>query len=174
MPATIFQDLTLFTAPLPFTILMGVIGLLVGSFLNVVIYRLPIMMQRQWRSDCLEYLKLENNEPVETFNLALPKSSCPHCKTPILARHNIPVLSYLLLRGKCAACQNPIAARYPTVELLTAVLSMLVAAHFGFGEQAAAALFLTWTLIALSGIDLDHQILPSPNLRSASPRPGAW
>lgn len=160
MPQTIFQDLTLFTQPLPFTILIGVIGLLVGSFLNVVIYRLPIMMQRQWRSDCLDYLKIENTEPTETFNLALPKSSCPHCKTPILMRHNIPVLSYLLLRGKCAACKNPISVRYPIVELLTAVLSMLVAAHFGFGEKAAAALILTWTLIALSGIDLDHQILP--------------
>lgn len=160
MPQTIFQDLTLFTQPLPFTILIGVIGLLVGSFLNVVIYRLPIMMQKQWRSDCLEYLKLENDEPVETFNLALPKSTCPHCNTPILMRHNIPILSYLWLRGKCANCQNLISARYPIVELLTAVLSMLVASHFGFGWQAATGLVLTWTLIALSGIDLDHQILP--------------
>jgi leader peptidase (prepilin peptidase)/N-methyltransferase len=157
---TIFQDLTLFTQPVPFTILMGVVGLLVGSFLNVVIYRLPIMMQRQWRSDCLEYLKLENSEQVETFNLALPKSTCPHCKTPILARYNIPIFSYLWLGGKCATCKNPISARYPIVELLTAILSIMVAWHFGFSQQAAAGLVLTWTLIALSGIDLDHQLLP--------------
>jgi leader peptidase (prepilin peptidase)/N-methyltransferase len=155
-----FQDLSFLTAPIPFTVLMGVIGLLVGSFLNVVIYRLPIMMQRQWRRDCLDYLQLENTEAVETFNLALPKSTCPHCKTQILAQHNIPILSYLWLRGKCAACKAAISARYPLVELLTALASMVVAWHFGYGEQAAAGLVLTWTLIVLSGIDLDHQLLP--------------
>jgi len=154
------NDLTLFTAPLHFTVLMGIVGLLVGSFLNVVIYRLPLMMQRQWRSDCLEYLKLENTDSTETFNLALPKSTCPQCKTPILARHNVPILSYLWLRGKCASCQTPISARYPVVECVTAFASMTVAGHFGYGEQAAAGLLLTWTLIALSGIDLDHQLLP--------------
>lgn len=160
MPETIFQDFSFLMQPVPFTALVGVIGLLVGSFLNVVIYRLPIMMQRQWRSDCLEYLQFENDASQETFNLALPKSACPHCKTPILARHNVPVLSYLWLGGKCTTCKNPISARYPTVELLTAILSMSVAWHFGFSEQAAAGLVLTWTLIALSGIDLDHQLLP--------------
>ena len=156
----IFSDLTLLTTPIAFTVLMGIVGLLVGSFLNVVIYRLPLMMQRQWRSDCLEYLKLEPDAPTETFNLALPRSSCPHCQTPILARQNIPVLSYLWLRGKCANCKNPISARYPTVELFTAFASMMVAWHFGYGEQAAAGLVLTWVLIALTGIDLDHQLLP--------------
>jgi len=160
VPQTIFQDFSIFTQPVPFTLLVGIIGLLVGSFLNVVIYRLPIMMQQQWRVDCLDYLKIEHSTEGETFNLALPKSTCPNCKTPILARHNIPVLSYLWLRGKCATCKNPISARYPTVELLTAILSMSVAWHFGFSQQAAAGLFLTWTLIALSGIDLDHQLLP--------------
>lgn len=160
MPYSIFQDFSFLMQPVPFTVLIGIIGLLIGSFLNVVIYRLPIMMQRQWRTDCLEYLQLENDAPQETFNLALPKSTCPNCKTPILARYNVPVLSYLWLRGKCANCQNPISARYPIVEGLTAILSMLVAWHFGFSEQAAAGLVLTWTLIALSGIDLDHQLLP--------------
>lgn len=160
MPQTIFQDLSFLMQPVPFTALVGMIGLLVGSFLNVVIYRLPIMMQRQWRSDCLEYLQLDNDAPQETFNLALPKSTCPNCKTPILARHNVPVLSYLWLRGKCANCKDSISVRYPIVECLTAILSMLVAWHFGFSEQTAAGLVLTWTLIALSGIDLDHQLLP--------------
>ncbi|MEI7838884.1 MAG: A24 family peptidase [Methylococcaceae bacterium] len=139
---------------------MGIVGLLIGSFLNVVIYRLPLMMQRQWRYDCLEYLKLEPDAATETFNLALPASRCPHCQTPILARQNIPVLSYIWLRSKCATCKNPISARYPTVELFTAFASMMVAWHFGFGEQAAAALVLTWVLIALTGIDVDHQLLP--------------
>jgi leader peptidase (prepilin peptidase)/N-methyltransferase len=154
------NDLTVFTAPIPFTVLMGIVGLLVGSFLNVVIYRLPLMMQHQWRQDCLEYLKLENTDSTETFNLALPKSTCPQCKTPILARHNVPILSYLWLGGKCATCKTPISARYPIVEFITAFASMIVAGHFGYSEQAAAGLLLTWTLIALSGIDLDHQLLP--------------
>ena len=155
-----FNDLTLLTTPVAFTVLMGIVGLLVGSFLNVVIYRLPLMMQRQWRSDCLEYLKLENDVPTDTFNLALPPSHCPHCQTQILARQNIPVLSYLWLRGKCANCKTPISGRYPIVELFTAIASMMVAWHFGYSEQAAAGLVLTWVLIALSGIDLDHQLLP--------------
>ncbi len=155
-----FNDFTLLTTPIIFTILMGIVGLLVGSFLNVVIYRLPIMMQRQWRSDCLDYLQLENPTPPEIFNLALPASSCPHCQTQILARHNVPVLSYLWLRGQCAVCKEPISVRYPLIECFTALTSMLVAWHFGYSEQAAAGLLLTWSLIALTGIDLDHQLLP--------------
>ena len=155
-----FNDLTLLTTPIIFTILMGIVGLLVGSFLNVVIYRLPIMMQRQWRSDCLDYLQLENPTPPEIFNLALPASSCPHCQTQILARHNVPVLSYLWLRGQCAVCKEPISVRYPLIECFTALTSMLVAWHFGYSEQAAAGLLLTWSLIVLTGIDLDHQLLP--------------
>ncbi len=155
-----FSDLTLFSTPIPFTMLMGVIGLLVGSFLNVVIYRLPIMMQKKWRYDCFDYLQIENSDTVEIFNLALPKSACPHCKRSILARHNVPILSYLLLRGKCAKCHAPISLSYPFVELLTALASMVVAWHFGCNEQAMAGLVLTWSLIALSGIDLNHQLLP--------------
>lgn len=161
MVHSFFQNLTFFTQPFPFTILMGIIGLLVGSFLNVVIYRLPIMLQQQWRIDCLDYLKIEHSmEESEPFNLALPRSTCPHCKTPILIGHNIPILSYLWLRGKCVVCKNLISVRYPLVELLTAILSMMVAWHFGFGWQATAGLILTWSLIALSGIDVDYQLLP--------------
>jgi leader peptidase (prepilin peptidase)/N-methyltransferase len=154
------QDFYFLTTPIGFTVLIGVIGLLVGSFLNVVIYRLPIMMKRQWRNDCLEYLELENDSSAETFNLALPVSRCPHCQAKIRAWQNIPVFSYLWLRGKCANCKAPISARYPVVELLTASLSMIVAWHFGYGLQAAAGLVLTWILITLSLIDLDTQLLP--------------
>jgi leader peptidase (prepilin peptidase)/N-methyltransferase len=154
------QDFYFLTTPLGFTALIGVIGLLVGSFLNVVIYRLPIMMKREWRNDCLAYLELEKELPTETFNLTLPVSRCPHCEAKILPWQNIPVFSYLYLHGKCANCKTPISARYPVVELLTASLSMMVAWHFGFGLQAAAGLALTWVLIALSLIDLDTQLLP--------------
>lgn len=158
----IFEEFTVLTTPYVFTAIMGIIGLLVGSFLNVVIYRLPIMMQRQWRQDCLTYLNVEHNESESTkiFNLAWPPSSCPQCQTPILARHNIPVVSYLWLRGKCSVCHSPIAVRYPLIELLTALLSMIIAWHLGFNIQVAAGLFLTWALIALSGIDFDHKLLP--------------
>ena len=108
-----------------------VVGLLVGSFLNVVIHRVPLMMERAWRRECLELDgKTAPEEPV--FNLLQPRSACPGCKAPITALQNIPVLSYLFLRGKCASCKRPIGARYPLVELLTGVLSALVAWKFGF------------------------------------------
>ncbi len=152
----------LFT-PSILTGLVGIIGLLVGSFLNVLIYRLPIILQRQWRKECLGYLNLadDNKNCVEDVcNLALPASHCVHCKVPILIRHNIPLLSYLFLRGRCAACHEPISARYPVVEFLTACTSMMVAWHFGPSVQTIAALLLTWGVIALSFIDLEHQLLP--------------
>ena len=155
-----FNEFYFLTTPVGFTTLSGIVGLLVGSFLNVVIYRLPIMMKREWRNDCLEFLELENDVPTDVFNLALPASSCPNCQAKIQPWQNVPVLSYLLLRGKCANCKTPISARYPVVELLTAILSIIVAWHFGFGWQAAAGLVLTWVLIALSLIDLDTQLLP--------------
>ncbi|MGZ8189649.1 MAG: prepilin peptidase [Methylococcaceae bacterium] len=147
-----------------FSALAGVIGLLVGSFLNVVIYRLPIMMQRAWRKECTEYLQLnpefsdENEE--EAFNLVLPLSRCPSCKTAIKPYQNIPVISYVFLKGKCAACSNPISLRYPIIEAFTAVTSVIVAWHFGYSPQAAFALLLTWSLIAMSFIDIDHYLLP--------------
>ena len=156
-----FNEFYFLTTPVGFTTLSGIIGLLIGSFLNVVIYRLPIMMKREWRNDCLEFLELENDDvPTDIFNLALPASNCPNCQAKIQPWQNVPVLSYLLLRGKCANCKTPISARYPVVELLTAILSIIVAWHFGFGWQAAAGLVLTWVLIALSLIDLDTQLLP--------------
>jgi leader peptidase (prepilin peptidase) / N-methyltransferase len=149
----------LFTSPYLFTAFIGIIGLMVGSFLNVVIYRLPIMLQRGWRAECLEYLQLPA-ETTEPFNLSLPLSHCPHCQTPIKPYQNIPVISYLLLKGRCASCQQPISLRYPLIETLTAVTSMTVAWHFGYGIQTVFALGLTWVLIALTFIDIDHQLLP--------------
>jgi leader peptidase (prepilin peptidase) / N-methyltransferase len=142
-----------------------VLGLVVGSFLNVVIYRLPIMLERQWRAQCGDIL---GEAAVETlvagtadrFNLIVPRSACPSCKAPIPATQNIPVLSWLLLRGRCAQCGAAISVRYPIVEAVTAVLSALVAWKFGFAWPALAALVLTWFLIALTCIDLDTQLLP--------------
>lgn len=140
--------------------LIFVLGLLVGSFLNVVIYRLPVMMQRGWRRDCLEYLELPAEEQTEAFNLLWPGSRCPVCKTEIKAYQNIPVFSYLWLRGKCAQCATPISPRYPLIEAFTAICSALVAWHFGYGLALLFGLVLTWSLIALSFIDIDHQLLP--------------
>jgi len=137
-----------------------VLGLLVGSFLNVVIYRLPVILDRQWREQCAE---LHNAEPLphsEPFNLVVPRSACPSCKAPITALQNIPVVSYLILRGRCGHCSVRISARYPLVEALTGILSAAVAWKYGFGWPAAAALALTWFLIALTFIDLDTQLLP--------------
>jgi leader peptidase (prepilin peptidase) / N-methyltransferase len=190
-----------------------VLGLVVGSFLNVVIYRLPLMLERQWREQCAEdalaadALMAGADRPNSTaasrssagptsnaaerpiftprmasaeaatdlagptptvvspvrpapFNLVVPRSACPGCGAPIRAIHNIPLLSWLLLRGRCASCGVPISARYPLVEALTGVLSALVAWKFGFGWPAFAALLLTWFLVALTFIDIDHQLLP--------------
>lgn len=148
--------------------LSALLGLLVGSFLNVVIYRLPLMLQREWREQCCEYLQLDAAKlktPVpaqehKVFNLLKPDSHCPACKKPVRAWQNIPVVSYLLLRGRCANCQTRIHWRYPLVELVSAALSLLVAWHFGPTWSCLAALVLTWSLISLTVIDMDHQLLP--------------
>jgi len=183
--------------------LVVVLGLLVGSFLNVVIHRLPIMMERDWRRHCEELdavtatvhataggaadidaqpfttapgaqyaqptasdIGIESSfaatsAPQEPeFNLLKPRSRCPACQVPIRAWENIPIVSYLLLRGRCAQCGVRISMRYPVVELLTGVLSAFVAWRFGWSWELAAALLFTWSLIALSGIDIDHQLLP--------------
>lgn len=145
-----------------------VLGLLVGSFLNVVIHRVPIMLEREWRSQAEEILDVqeailsnpETKQPARPYNLLVPRSACPKCSAPIEAHQNIPVISWLLLRGKCANCSAPISFRYPFVELLTAVLSAAVAWKFGVHWYTAAALFLTWMLVALSGIDFDTTLLP--------------
>jgi leader peptidase (prepilin peptidase) / N-methyltransferase len=152
-----------------------VLGLVVGSFLNVVIYRLPIMLERDWRAQAAELLPPPNGattpglvgsadsaaqaEP-EQLTLSTPRSACPACKAPIKAWQNIPVVSWLVLRGRCASCKARISARYLLVELATGLLSAGVAWHFGFGAPAACALLLTWALVALTGIDIDHQLLP--------------
>ena len=142
-----------------------VLGLVVGSFLNVVIYRLPIMLDRQWREQCAELsadsaaATLPAGTPTR-FNLVVPRSACPACRAPITALQNIPLLSWVLLRGRCANCGKAISARYPLVEALTGTLSALVAWKFGFGWAALAGMLLTWFLVALTFIDIDHQLLP--------------
>ena len=147
--------------PTAFIILCGLIGLTVGSFLNVVIHRLPIMIDREWQFELAQFNDPETELPEpEPFNLSRPRSRCPHCGHMITALENIPVISWLLLGRKCSNCQQPIAARYPIIELFTALASLMIAWHFGFGIQAAAALALTWALIAASMIDFDHQLLP--------------
>lgn len=161
--------------------LVFVFSLLVGSFLNVVIHRLPIMLEREWRAQAEEVLgsnglsdtstagngrsqgkqaPTTRAEPPATYNLVVPRSACPHCGAQIKAWQNIPVISYLLLKGKCASCRAPISLRYPIVELVTALLSAAVAWKFGFTSYAGAALVLTWFLIALTFIDYDTQLLP--------------
>jgi leader peptidase (prepilin peptidase)/N-methyltransferase len=147
--------------PALFIAVVTLLGLLMGSFLNVVIYRLPLMLERAWRKECSEFLGLESNgAATETFNLILPGSRCPHCKTSVKTYQNIPVASYLFLKGRCAACKAPISLRYPLVEAFTGLVSALVAWRFGYGYETLFALLLTWSLIALSGIDFDHQLLP--------------
>lgn len=146
-----------------------VLGLLIGSFLNVVILRLPVMMQRQWQSDCLEFLTehhprhLKPGEPPEqsgSYNLVTPASRCPHCGHAIRAWENIPILSYLLLRGRCSNCRTPISLRYPVIEFISGLLAVIVAWQLGFSAAAAAAFLLTWVLICLTMIDYDHMFLP--------------
>ncbi len=144
-----------------FIVSIGLLGLIIGSFLNVVIYRLPIMMEKSWRSECQEFLEIKNDhDAAEKFNLSVPASSCPNCNQAIRAYQNIPVISYLFLGGRCANCKHPISIRYPLVELLTGLCSAVIAWHFGVTIDTLFALLLTWSLIALSGIDIDHQLLP--------------
>jgi leader peptidase (prepilin peptidase)/N-methyltransferase len=134
-------------------------GLFIGSFLNVVIYRLPVMMQHSWRLQCQELLE-QPLESSERFNLAVPASRCPKCGHRIGALENIPVVSFLLQRGRCRHCHTAISARYPAIELLTAIISGVVAWQLGFGWPLLFALLLSWALIALTFIDFDHQLLP--------------
>jgi leader peptidase (prepilin peptidase) / N-methyltransferase len=137
-----------------------VLGLLIGSFINVVIYRLPLMMMREWKASLAEADALILPELPERFNLATPRSRCPHCQAPITALQNIPVISYLLLKGRCANCKAPISSRYPIVEAVTGVLSLLVIWHLGVGWAGLLGLVFLWTLVALTLIDVDHQLLP--------------
>jgi leader peptidase (prepilin peptidase)/N-methyltransferase len=136
------------------------LGLLVGSFLNVVIHRLPLMMRRDWQTQALELLELPQQTDARPCNLLRPRSNCPHCQHRIRFWENIPVLSYLLLRGKCSACGHNIGLRYPLVELGCGLLSACIAWHFGYAWQTACTLILSWGLLAMSMIDADQQLLP--------------
>lgn len=148
--------------------IIALLGLLVGSFLNVVVYRLPIMLQREWQEQCYKYLEIENpgadsdasTAKFAVFNLHKPDSHCPRCNHKIRARENVPVLSYLFLGGKCASCKAKIPLRYPAVEFATALLSALVALTFGATWLTVAILFCSWCLLVLTLIDFDHQLLP--------------
>lgn len=149
------------SSPPAFTLTLGVFGLLVGSFLNVVIHRLPRMMERAWRAECagLDDASI-SAAPDITFNLIRPRSRCPHCETAIAAYDNIPVLSWLLLRGRCRHCRARIPLRYPLVELGAGLLAAVAAWRFGFGPLALLAAGMSWTLLALALIDYDTQLLP--------------
>ena len=148
-----------------FIALACILGLLVGSFLNVLIHRLPKMMEQEWRMQCAE-LNEQNTktnipvQPAATYNLVVPRSACPHCGHQISALENIPLISYLFLRGKCSKCAAPISLRYPIVEATSGILSAYAAWHFGFGWAAAGAILFIWALIALNFIDFDTQLLP--------------
>lgn len=169
------------SSPAAFITTCLVFGLLIGSFLNVVIHRVPIILERQWREQCLELAAESSadatsaapssarparesagpaNQADAPFNLVVPRSACPACKAPITAMQNIPVLSYLFLGGRCANCGVRISLRYPAIEVLSGLLSAAVAWKFGFGWPALWGLVLTWFLVALTFIDVDHQLLP--------------
>ncbi len=137
------------------------LGLLIGSFLNVVILRLPIIMEADWKQQCCELLSIDERENKNTtFSLVTPRSRCPSCKHQIKAIENIPVISFLFLKGKCSNCGNAISIRYPLVEFTSAIMATIVAFYFGVSFQALFAICLTWALISLSMIDFDHQLLP--------------
>lgn len=153
--------------PIVGLITAAILGLLVGSFLNVVIYRIPKMMEREWREQCVEFLGADNikdsgkhTDAPAVFNLITPNSTCPSCGHKIKPWENIPVVSYLFLRGKCSACKTHISLRYPIIELTTGILSLVAIYTFGVSYTGLVCLMLTWSLIALTMIDFDTQLLP--------------
>ncbi len=148
------------SSPTTLIITAGILGLLIGSFLNVVAWRLPIMMENRWREECAALTESKPGKPTETFNLMVPRSACPSCGHQISALENIPVISYLFLRGKCHECGTSISVQYPLIEFATALLSAFVVWKLGFGWTALAGLVFTWSLIVLSIIDLKTQLLP--------------
>lgn len=138
-----------------------IIGAFIGSFLNVVIHRIPVMLERQWKSECQELLSPETGTPaLSKYNLSVPRSHCPACNHQVKAIENIPIISYLFLKGKCSSCGIKISPQYPLVELLTAIFTTVVVWKFGFSIQALGGVIFTWFLIALSGIDIKTQLLP--------------
>ncbi len=146
-------------------ILVTVLGLLIGSFLNVVILRYPIMLYRNWKSECEGMAEEMPDHPAlkdlsQPYDLVTPASHCPKCQSPVKAWQNIPVISYLILKGKCSNCKTPISARYPVVELVTGLLSLVLVLQLGWSWPLAAMLIFTWMLVSMSVIDIDHQILP--------------
>ena len=155
-------------SPLFFLSFVFIVSLMVGSFLNVVIYRLPVMMERSWKADFQAHFETDvstlgsNTDSTEStpFNLIKPDSTCPKCQHKIRAWENIPVLSWLLLRGKCSQCKNAISIRYPLIELGTALCSVWIAWHFGYSWSALAGVVMTWILVALIFIDIDTMLLP--------------
>jgi leader peptidase (prepilin peptidase) / N-methyltransferase len=151
--------ISMLSLPAVFITIAALFGLVIGSFLNVVIHRLPKMLEREWAQQCAE---LAGNEPAELpkYNLAVPRSACPGCGAQITALQNIPIISWLALRGRCARCRIAISARYPLVEAITALATGFCAWHFGFALPAFAAMFFLWCMIALSFIDYDTQLLP--------------
>lgn len=154
----------LFLLPVEVLLLVAfILGAVVGSFLNVVIYRLPKILDQKWSADCRNYLDIKPApEEAETRNMSLlwPASNCPKCKGKIRPWHNIPIVGFLLLKGKCKDCGEPISPRYPIVELLSAIFSLVIIWKFGPTAQGLAALLMTWSLIALTGIDFDEHLLP--------------
>jgi leader peptidase (prepilin peptidase)/N-methyltransferase len=150
--------------PMFFFICIGLLSLSVGSFLNVVVYRLPKMLEREWYGECREFLSEEISDtpvnPLPKITLSKPDSTCPKCNHKIRFYENIPVLSWLVLRGKCSQCHNAISTRYPLVELFTGVLGVVIAGIYGVSTFTIFMLILTWGLIALTLIDLDHMLLP--------------
>jgi leader peptidase (prepilin peptidase)/N-methyltransferase len=153
------------SSPLAFTVMCAILGLMVGSFLNVVIHRLPKMMELGWQQQCAD-LRGEASHPDDDgtphppYNLVVPRSACPHCGHAISAWENIPIISYMLLRGKCRGCGAAISPRYPVIEAISGFLCAYAAWHFGFGWAAGGALLLIWALLALTAIDIDTQLLP--------------
>ncbi len=154
---------TVLASPALFTAACLLLGLIVGSFLNVVVHRLPLMLQRRWQIDT------GSAPPGERYDLVSPPSHCPQCKTSIAWRHNVPLLGWLWLRGRCAACQAPISARYPALELAAGLLAAAAALRFGPGFTALAAIGLSLTLLTLTLIDIDHMLLPD-----VITLPGIW
>ena len=148
-----------------YSIIALVLGLLIGSFLNVVVYRLPIMLFASWRRECLDFIEVKYRQEKAdsesgTFNLAFPSSHCPSCKIPVKVWQNIPILSYILLSGKCSNCKAKISIRYPIVELGTGLVSTFVVYNFGLTAESGLLLLFTWCLLVLTLIDIDHQLLP--------------
>ena len=145
-----------------YILLVSALGLIVGSFLNVIIHRLPVMLEKNWHQQCMDYLNQSTpaEETITQYNLLFPTSHCPQCYAKLYLWHNIPIISYLLLKGRCSFCQAPIPLRYLLVEIISMILSVIAALEFGPSYELLAVLVLTWFLIAISFIDIEHQILP--------------